>query len=69
MNFEAVRKFFRPSKPEQFVAQFEADYARMKLPVFDVLSQALESTVPQNAGFGRFRAKAAGDDDVEEVKP
>ena len=35
--------------------QVQADYARMQHPVFDALSHLLESTVPEDAGFEKFR--------------
>lgn len=34
---------------------FSATYARMRSPVFEAMSKALEPTVPKDAGFGRFR--------------
>ena len=34
---------------------FSATYARMRSPVFETILQALEHTVPKDAGFGRFR--------------
>jgi hypothetical protein len=34
---------------------FSASYARMRSPVFEAMSKSLEQTVPEDAGFGRFR--------------
>lgn len=42
---------------------FKADYARMQHPVFAALSKALESTVPEGAGFGKFRGPPREPDD------
>ena len=42
---------------------FKADYARMQHPVFAALSKALERTVPEDAGFGKFRGPPREPDD------
>ena len=42
---------------------FKADYARMQHPVFAALSKALESTVSEHAGFGKFRGPPREPDD------
>ena len=42
---------------------FTADYARLEHPVFAALSKALESTVPEDAGFGKFRGPPREPDD------
>ena len=46
------------------VTRVQADYARIQHPVFDSLSAALESTVPNDAGFGKFRATAVLHDEA-----
>ena len=35
--------------------KFSTAYTRMRSPVFEKVSKALEHTVPEDAGFGRFR--------------
>ena len=36
---------------------FSATYARIRSPVFETMSKALEHTVSKDAGFGRFRGR------------
>jgi len=36
---------------------FEDSYAQIRNPIFETISSQMEKSVPEDAGFGRFRSK------------
>jgi len=63
---EFVEQQGLPLAPDESVTnQVRVDYARMQHPVFAAFSKTLESTVPADAVFGKFRGSSQEPDDAK----